>query len=116
MLDDPGVSIAMSTRGGEAGLDQLGIQVETQEELQDVYTRLRNAGGNILEVGKTTCCYAQSEKSWIDDPAGISWETFYTTGESTNYGLSVKDGPQIAHEKSCCAPSVAPKEQTACCA
>ena len=30
----------------------------------------------IIEQGQTTCCYAKSEKSWIDDPAGISWETF----------------------------------------
>ena len=45
-------------------------------------------GSNVIEEGKTTCCYAKSEKSWIDDPAGISWETFFTTGESTNYGTS----------------------------
>mgnify|MGYP003336262647 CR=1 FL=1 len=58
--------------------------------------RLRKAGGNILEEGQTTCCYAKSEKSWIDDPAGISWETFHTTGESTDYGTSVQRGAQIA--------------------
>ena len=40
----------------------------------------------MIEQGQTACCYAKSEKSWIDDPAGISWETFLTTGESTVYG------------------------------
>src|SRR5262249_26099416 len=53
-------------------------------ELQEVYARLRSAGGNIIEQGQTSCCYAKSEKSWTDDPAGISWETFFTTGESNN--------------------------------
>ena len=48
--------------------------------------RLRKAGGTVIEQGETSCCYAKSEKSWIDDPAGISWETFLTTGESTDYG------------------------------
>src|SRR5262249_18008460 len=62
------------------------IQVESRDELQEVYARLRKAGGNIIEHGQTTCCYAKSEKSWTDDPAGISWETFFTTGESTDYG------------------------------
>src|SRR4051794_18970332 len=73
MLDDPRVNFAISTRGRKPGLDHLGIQVESPGELQDVYARLRQAGGAILEEGQTTCCYAKSEKSWIDDPAGISW-------------------------------------------
>ena len=76
MLDDPRVNFAISTRGNEAGLDHLGIQVESAEELHEVYARLRKAGGAVLEQGQTTCCYAKSEKSWIDDPAGIPWETF----------------------------------------
>jgi hypothetical protein len=60
--------------------------------------------GEIFEEGKTTCCYAKSEKSWIDDPAGISWETFFTTGESIHYGDSVEKGARVAHAKACCEP------------
>jgi catechol 2,3-dioxygenase-like lactoylglutathione lyase family enzyme len=86
MLDDPRVNFAISTRGRQPGLDHLGIQVEDKEELNEVYARLRQAGGTVIEQGQTSCCYAKSEKAWIDDPAGISWETFFTTGESTNYG------------------------------
>ena len=99
MLDDPRVNFAISTRGREPGLDHLGIQVESQDELREVYGRLHQAGGKIIEQGHTTCCYAKSEKSWIDDPAGISWETFFTTGEATDYGDSVERGARIAHEK-----------------
>jgi predicted enzyme related to lactoylglutathione lyase len=72
MLEDPRVNFAISMRGREVGLDHLGIQAENTDELQEVYARLREAGGNIIEQGQTTCCYAQSEKSWIDDPAGIA--------------------------------------------
>jgi len=117
MLDDPCVNFAISTRGREPGLDHLGIQVESADELKDIYGRLRQAGGAILEQGQTTCCYAQSEKSWIDDPAGISWEAFHTTGESTDYGTSVQKGAQIAHAKACCAPQPDSVKQTAssCC-
>ena len=71
MLDDPCVNFAISTRGRRPGLDHLGIQVESQDELQEVYVRLHQAGGNVIEQGQTSCCYAKSEKSWIDDPAGI---------------------------------------------
>jgi predicted enzyme related to lactoylglutathione lyase len=114
-LDDPRVNFAISTRGREPGLDHLGIQVESQDELREVYGRLRQAGGNIIEQGQTTCCYAKSEKSWIDDPAGISWETFLTFGEATDYGDSVERGARIAHEKSCCAPQAA-QTASSCCA
>ena len=117
MLDDPCVNFAISTRGREPGLDHLGIQVENTDELREVYARLREAGGNIIEQGKTTCCYSKSEKSWIDDPAGIAWETFHTTGESTDYGDGTGENrARVAHEKqsACCVPSAAPK-QSACC-
>lgn len=114
MLEDPRVNFAISTRGREKGLDHLGIQVESEDELHEVYARLKQAGGDIIEQGQTVCCYAKSEKSWIDDPAGIAWETFHTTGESTFYGDGTgENSARIAHEKrdACCAPS--PKEQAA---
>jgi catechol 2,3-dioxygenase-like lactoylglutathione lyase family enzyme len=108
MLDDPRVNFAISTRGRTPGLDHLGIQVESKTELNEVYARLRNAGGAIVEQGETACCYAKSEKSWIDDPAGISWETFHTTGGSVDYGDGSRErDARIAHAKSCCAPEPA---------
>ena len=117
MLDDPPVNFAISTRGRESGLDHLGIQVESQDELYEVYGRLRQAGGNIIEQGQTACCYAKSEKSWNDDPAGISWETFHTTGENITYGDGTGEREaRIAHakESACRMPEAAPK-QAACC-
>src|SRR5215475_3008343 len=116
MLDDPRVNFAISTRGREVGLDHLGIQVEDADELHEVYARLREAGGDVIEQGQTTCCYAKSEKSWIDDPAGIAWETFHTTGESTVYGDGTgENSARIAHEKecACCAPQAAPTAASA---
>jgi catechol 2,3-dioxygenase-like lactoylglutathione lyase family enzyme len=113
MLDDPRVNFAISTRGRQPGLDHLGIQVEDKAELHEVYARLRKAGGTVIEQGETSCCYAKSEKSWIDDPAGISWETFHTTGESVDYGDGTGERvARVAHTKACCAPLVAPEAAT----
>jgi predicted enzyme related to lactoylglutathione lyase len=121
MLDDPRVNFAISTRGREPGLDHLGIQVENHDELHDVYARLKQAGGTVIEQGQTACCYAKSEKSWIDDPAGIAWETFLTTGESTDYGDGTGERvARVAHEKeaikqgACCAPAAAAPASTCC--
>lgn len=115
MLDDPRVNFAISTRGREPGLDHLGIQAEDEGELKEIYARLHQAGGEVIEQGQTSCCYAKSEKSWIDDPSGISWETFFTTGENTNYGDgSGERVARVAHEKSCCAPQVASAPASGC--
>jgi catechol 2,3-dioxygenase-like lactoylglutathione lyase family enzyme len=110
MLDDPRVNFAISMRGGATGLDHLGIQVETPDELQDVYGRLQQADRPVLEEGATTCCYAKSEKAWITDPQGVSWETFLTSGESTVYGDSVDLGPirTTAAPRACCAKEPSP--------
>jgi catechol 2,3-dioxygenase-like lactoylglutathione lyase family enzyme len=118
MLEDPRVNFAISTHSGKApGLDHLGIQVEDGTELQEVYGRLEKAEAPVLEEGQTICCYAQSEKSWIADPQGVSWETFLTTGESTVYG---KSAPLPSRGGACCGPGAnATKDDTkssSCCA
>lgn len=88
MLDYPTVNFAISARGGKAGVEHLGIQVEDASELAEVYARLDKADAPVVEEGATTCCYAKSEKSWITDPQGVVWETFLTQGEATTYGTS----------------------------
>jgi len=113
MLDDPRVNFAISTRSGETGFDHLGIQVETPDELHEVYGRLQEADRPVLEEGATTCCYARSEKAWIADPQGLSWETFLTSGESTVYGDSIDLGPIRTAAGACCTPETL---QGACCA
>jgi len=103
LLDDPHLNFAISARGGAPGLDHLGIQVENQDELREVYARLRQADRPVLEEGATTCCYAKSEKSWISDPSGIAWETFLTNGESTVYGDAADLGTVRTNGGACCA-------------
>jgi hypothetical protein len=112
ILDDPRVNFALSTHGDLHGLDHLGIQVETPDELHEVYQRLEQADRPVLQEGATTCCYARSEKSWITDPQGLSWETFLTSGESTVYGDSVDLGPIRTASGACCTPETKPG---ACC-
>jgi len=117
MLDDPRVNFAISSGGHAAkGVEHLGIQVESGEELADVYGRLKAADRPVLEEGATTCCYAKSEKSWIADPDGVVWEAFLTNGEATVYG----DSPTLsalsdtAADDACCAPAV-PDATAKCC-
>jgi catechol 2,3-dioxygenase-like lactoylglutathione lyase family enzyme len=104
MLDDPRVNFAISARGRMPGVDHLGIQVEASDELEDVAERLRSAEAKLFDEGPTTCCYAKSEKAWVRDPSGVSWETFHTTGESTTYGENRTAGEKPG-KSACCAPA-----------
>ena len=110
MLENPRVNFAISQRGGAAGVQHLGIQVEDSEELAEVYDRLKRAERPVLDEGATTCCYAQSEKQWIADPQGVAWETFLTHGRSTVYGIegAVTKLAQNAKPASCCGKPVQP--------
>lgn len=110
MLEDPRVNFAISQRDTKHGVQHLGIQVEDRAELAEVYGRLQQADSPVLEEGETICCYARSEKSWIDDPQGVQWETFLTTGASTVYGTDVV---QVKDAKAaCCAPTGCSSEKT----
>ena len=86
MLDDPKVNFAISTRRPVAGTDHFGIQVESEDQLNEVHARLKAAELPMSEEGRVACCYARSDKAWIFDPDGNAWESFYTFGDSPVYG------------------------------
>jgi catechol 2,3-dioxygenase-like lactoylglutathione lyase family enzyme len=106
MPDDPRVNFAVST-GNHAGngIQHLGMQAESTAELAEVYGRLKEADRPVLEEGRTTCCYAKSEKSWIADPDGVVWEAFLTDGAATTYGDSPALSAIAAPAAKCCAPA-----------
>jgi catechol 2,3-dioxygenase-like lactoylglutathione lyase family enzyme len=111
MLEDPRVNFAISAGNPQKGIEHLGIEVESTDELHEMYGRLTAADRPVLEEDAATCCYAKSEKSWIADPQGVVWEAFFTSGESTIYG----DSPEVsalsanAAPEACCAPMIAPQ-------
>lgn len=106
MLEDPKVNLAISTRGGAAGLDHVGIQVESDDELREIATRLKAAGEQTHDQEAALCCYAQSNKNWVSDPSGLRWETFFSLGDATAYG---EDVPQVSTADAACGP------KSACC-
>ncbi len=109
MLDDPRVNFAISQRSAAAGVDHIGIQVETANELGELSGRLKAAGAETFDEAATTCCYAVGDKSWVRDPSGVRWETFFTYGEATVYGEDPVANAVSAAPASCCG--AAPKAQ-----
>ena len=107
MLDDPRVNFAISTRGRAPGLDHLGIQVESDDELAEVSDRLAEAGVTQVAQPNAAGCYAQGSKSWAADPSGIAWETFNTVGEIVTYGEDRVDTRNLPRTTGACCPTAA---------
>lgn len=101
MLDDPRVNFAISANAADAGIDHLGIQVDDDDELAAITDRLEEAGRPYVEQRSAACCYASGNKTWVNDPQGVAWETFHTTGEITVYGAD------RAPRQACCGEAAA---------
>lgn len=93
MLEDPRVNFSIAEREGAKGIEHLGIEAESEEELQELRSNIDRTHGLARNEGETTCCYANSDKTWIADPQGVEWEAFRTFGESEKYGVE---------EETCC--------------
>jgi catechol 2,3-dioxygenase-like lactoylglutathione lyase family enzyme len=117
VLDDPRVNFAISTRGNKAGLDHLGFQTDSTEELKTLKEAARSAELALIDEGETTCCYARSEKHWIVDPQGIPWEHFHTLGNIAVFN----EQRQGTGGAACCSPARAKsvgiplKSPSSCC-
>jgi hypothetical protein len=105
MLDDPRINFAISQRGRQLGVDHLGLQAEDDAELADIGTRLQSADAVALAEKGTSCCYAHSDKYWVEDPQGVRWESFHTHGEATTYSSA----PEEVGNASCCGPDLKQK-------
>ena len=103
MVEDPRVNFAISTRGGKPGVDHLGIQTDTEEELVELKERAKAADMALLAEGETTCCYAHSDKYWLTDPQGIAWEQFHTLGNIPVFSEGSKEVSKAS--SACCAPA-----------
>lgn len=105
LLDDPRLNFAISTRDSSLGVNHIGLQVDSAEELAGLEAKLKRASTSVLPEAEVTCCYAVSDKYWVTDPQGIAWEVFHTLQDAPVYG----DYKPIAAirestETSCCGP------------
>jgi catechol 2,3-dioxygenase-like lactoylglutathione lyase family enzyme len=120
MLDDPRVNFAISQRGARTpGVDHIGVQVDSRAELDELSGRLKAAGAATFDEEAVTCCYAKGDKTWVNDPAGVRWETFYTFGDATTYGEDHVAQTNTSTAACCGAPAAAveePAKVIACCA
>jgi len=124
MLEDPRINFAISVDRQPLGVNHLGFQLNSDDELRGMHAQLQAADSNLIEENEQPCCYARSDKYWVTDPTGIAWETFHTLGSIPVYG---EDTPVFDHGastvpvegqsdsgKACCVPKKAAPEEACC--
>ena len=109
MLDDPRINFAISTRGETPGIDHLGIQVDSADELEHLNQRLLAAAAPVKAQQQAACCYAESDKYWTVDPQGIAWEAFHSLSAIPVFGVDIEN--PVKTPSTCCSPSS--RDQTA---
>jgi catechol 2,3-dioxygenase-like lactoylglutathione lyase family enzyme len=114
MLEDPRINFSMSTGTQHHGINHIGLQADTTEELDLIQSRLRHAEEVTVDQPDAKCCYASSTKTWVRDPDDVAWETFVTHGALTQYGEDTVPGePQpTTNRDHCCSDSSSAAE---CC-
>lgn len=112
MVDDPRINFAISSRGARPGVNHLGLQVDSADELDGLREQLSAADAGLVEEQGALCCYAKSDKYWVTDPQGIAWETYHSLGSIPMFGQDAAPAtaPATPAEPSgagCCAPKAA---------
>ena len=112
MVDDPRINFAISQRGERPGVNHLGLQVDSDDELEALRAQAESADLIAAAEKGQTCCYAQSDKYWYTDPQGVAWETYHTLKQveffSGDDGTVSQCGAKAeSAQSSCCTPETA---------
>ena len=105
MLDDPRINFAISKRASKQGINHLGFQVDTSDELVALQSQHEAADLSMFNEGTTQCCYAQSKKHWLTDPQGIAWEMYHSMGEVKTYNGEDETAARAKSAPACCSPT-----------
>ena len=116
MLDDPTVNFAISTRDPALGVNHIGLQLDSPEELAGLEAKLKRAASSVMPESGVTCCYATSDKHWVTDPQGVAWEVFHTLKDAPVYGdykpiAAIRQSTQTP----CCGPKAETEAARSCC-
>jgi catechol 2,3-dioxygenase-like lactoylglutathione lyase family enzyme len=109
MVNDPRINFAISQRGEQIGVNHLGLQVDSNEELEALRTQAGSAELAAVAEKGGSCCYARSDKYWYTDPQGVAWETYHTLNQVEFFGSDDDAAAKAAcgseSQSSCCAPA-----------
>jgi catechol-2,3-dioxygenase len=83
VIEDPALKLVLfENASANQRINHLGVEVETQEELDQAIERLSTEGLTRQFEENATCCYATQNKVWSSEPDGLAWEWYRITDDS----------------------------------
>ena len=82
-LTDPPLKFVVFERpdAPAGGINHLGLEVESADEVVATEERLRGAGLVTTGIDETMCCFAEKVETWVTDPNGHRWEVYVKTSD-----------------------------------
>ena len=82
-LKKPALNFSFLSRpdGKISRVGHLGIEVDSEADVQEWKKKLEGAGVNTRDEINTDCCYARQDKIWFKDPDDNEWEIFYVKSQ-----------------------------------
>ena len=82
-LTDPPLKFVVFERpdAPAGGINHLGLEVESADEVVATEERLRGAGLMTTGIDETMCCFAEKVETWVTDPNGHRWEIYVKTAD-----------------------------------
>jgi len=91
-IDDPALKLVLfENQSASERINHLGVEVETEEELNAAIDRLSAEGIAERFEQNTVCCHATQNKVWSSEPDGLKWEWYRITDDAPS-----------ASENACC--------------
>ena len=88
-IDDPALKLVLfENKGADHRINHLGVEAETQAELDAAAERLATEGLAQRFEDDKTCCYATQNKVWSEEPDGLAWEWYRITDDAPKAGKS----------------------------
>lgn len=85
IADPPLKLVLFENPGAGGGINHLGVETETPDEVVAAHRRLAAAGLAVTDVDETVCCYADKVECWTASPEGQRWEWYVKTGDSDTF-------------------------------
>ncbi|MGW1741995.1 ArsI/CadI family heavy metal resistance metalloenzyme [Nocardia sp. NPDC001965] len=110
--------VLIENPGHGGGLNHLGVEVESSEQVHSEIARLSAAGLFTEEQIATTCCFATQDKVWVTGPGAQRWEVYTVLADSESFGTA-PEFAEVSDEEAvpgCCGTEGRDPAETACCA
>ena len=92
-VDNPPLKLVLfEVPGADDRINHLGVEVFSDEDVTVATERLKRAGLETLVEDETTCCYAEQNKVWAQEPDGLRWEWYHVVKDSETFG---SDAPKL---------------------